>query len=122
MLCARAFYLDHCGRLQDPDIPAAGEIFFKPNLSSYQEVLFSKTTEFFANAFNSLLIATASTVAIVVAATLGGYAMERMATPRWMVHTLLGWSVVFHMVPPSRWWLLGSPCTASSIWTTPTPA
>jgi len=77
-----------------------GEIFFKPNLSSYQEVLFSKTTEFFANAFNSLVIATASTVAIVVAATLGGYAMERMATPRWMVHTLLGWSVVFHMVPP----------------------
>ncbi len=77
-----------------------GEIFFTPNLSSYREVLFSKTTEFFANSFNSLVIATASTLVIVFAATLGGYAMERMETPRWMVHTLLGWSVVFHMVPP----------------------
>jgi len=77
-----------------------GEIFFTPNLASYREVLFSKTTEFFSNAFNSLVIATASTLAIVFAATLGGYAMERMQTPRWMVHTLLGWSVVFHMVPP----------------------
>ena len=77
-----------------------GEIFFTPNLASYREVLFSKTTEFFSNAFNSLVIATASTLAIIFAATLGGYAMERMQTPRWMVHTLLGWSVVFHMVPP----------------------
>ena len=77
-----------------------GEIFFTPNVASYREVLFSKTTEFFSNAFNSLVIATASTLVIVIAATLGGYAMERMETPRWMVHTLLGWSVVFHMVPP----------------------
>ena len=77
-----------------------GEILFTPNVASYREVLFSKTTEFFSNAFNSLVIATASTLVIVVAATLGGYAMERMETPRWMVHTLLGWSVVFHMVPP----------------------
>lgn len=77
-----------------------GEIFFTPNLASYKEVLFSKTTEFFANTLNSLVIASASTLVIVIAATLGGYAMERMETPRWMVHTLLGWSVVFHMVPP----------------------
>ena len=37
---------------------------------------------------------------ILVAATLGGYAIERMGTPRWLVHALLGWAVVFHMVPP----------------------
>lgn len=77
-----------------------GEIFFTPNLASYREVLFSKTTEFFSNTFNSLVIASASTLVIVFAATLGGYAMERLETPRWMVHTLLGWSVVFHMIPP----------------------
>ncbi len=77
-----------------------GEIFFTPNLASYKEVLFSKTTEFFANAFNSLVIASVSTLLILVAATLGGYAMERMDTPRWVVHTLLGWSVIFHMIPP----------------------
>jgi multiple sugar transport system permease protein len=41
-----------------------------------------------------------STLAILFTATLGGYAIERMDTPRWLVHALLGWSVVFHMVPP----------------------
>lgn len=77
-----------------------GEVFFTPNLASYKEVLFSKTTEFFSNSFNSLVIASVSTLLILVAATLCGFAMERMETPRWLVHTLLGWSVVFHMIPP----------------------
>jgi multiple sugar transport system permease protein len=77
-----------------------GELFFTPNLASYKEVLFSKTTEFFSNSLNSLVIATLSTLVILVTSTLGGFAMERMETPRWLVHTLLGWSVVFHMIPP----------------------
>ena len=42
-----------------------GEIFFTPNLGSYREVLFSKTTEFFANTLNSLVIASASTLVII---------------------------------------------------------
>jgi multiple sugar transport system permease protein len=77
-----------------------GEIFFTPSLNSFREVLFSRTTEFLDNAFNSFIVATASTLVIVFAATLGGYAIERLGTPRWMVHTMLGWAVVFHMVPP----------------------
>lgn len=77
-----------------------GEVFFTPTLASFREVLFSKTTEFLANTTNSFIVATASTLVILVAATLGGYAIERMNAPRWLVHTLLGWAVVFHMVPP----------------------
>ena len=77
-----------------------GEIFFTPTLASFREVLFSKTTEFLNNTLNSLLVAAGSTFVILVAATLGGYAIERMRTPRWIVHALLGWAVVFHMVPP----------------------
>ncbi len=77
-----------------------GEIFFTPTLASFREVLFSKTTEFLNNTTNSFIVAAASTLVILVAATLGGYAIERLGTPRWMVHTLLGWAVVFHMVPP----------------------
>jgi multiple sugar transport system permease protein len=77
-----------------------GEIFFTPTLNSFRQVLFSRTTEFLDNTFNSFVVATASTLVIVFAATLGGYAIERMGTPRWLVHTMLGWAVVFHMVPP----------------------
>jgi len=77
-----------------------GEIFFTPTLASFREVLFSRTTEFMNNVFNSFVVAAASTAAILVAATLGGYAIERLNTPRWAVNTMLGWAVVFHMVPP----------------------
>jgi multiple sugar transport system permease protein len=77
-----------------------GEVFFTPTLASFREVLFSKTTEFLDNTLNSLLVAAGSTAVILVAATLGGYAIERLGTPRWIVHALLGWAVVFHMVPP----------------------
>ena len=77
-----------------------GEIFFTPTLASFREVLFSKTTEFLDNTLNSVIVAAGSTAVILVAATLGGYAIERMRTPRWIVHALLGWAVVFHMVPP----------------------
>jgi multiple sugar transport system permease protein len=77
-----------------------GKVFFSPTLMSFQEILFSKTTEFFRNTASSLIVAGLSTLAILFTATLGGYAIERMNTPRWLVHALLGWSVVFHMVPP----------------------
>jgi multiple sugar transport system permease protein len=77
-----------------------GEVFFTPTLASFREVLFSRSTEFMSNTFNSLVVATGSTLVILVAATLGGYAIERLGTPRWAVHTMLGWAVVFHMVPP----------------------
>lgn len=77
-----------------------GEVFFTPTLASFREVLFSKTTEFLDNTLNSFVVAAGSTAVILVAATLGGYAIERLGTPRWIVHALLGWAIVFHMVPP----------------------
>ncbi len=77
-----------------------GEIFFTPTLASFREVLFSRTTEFMDNTFNSLVVATASTIGICIVATLGGYAIERLGTSRLVVHALLGWAIVFHMVPP----------------------
>lgn len=77
-----------------------GKLLFTPSLASFREVLFSKTTEFFRNTTSSLIVAGLSTLAIVFIATLGGYAIERMRTPRWIVNALLGWSVVFHMIPP----------------------
>jgi multiple sugar transport system permease protein len=49
---------------------------------------------------NSLLIGAASTVLVLIVATLAAYSLRRMRWPAWVVHALLGWSVVFHMVPP----------------------
>jgi hypothetical protein len=96
-----------------------GEIFFTPTLASFREVLFSKTTEFLDNTLNSLIVAAGSTLVILVAATLGGYAIERMGTPRWLVHALLGWAVVFHMVPPIT--LVKTSCHKPPFVTMPMP-
>ncbi len=77
-----------------------GEFWFTPNLASFEEVLFSKTSEFLSNFRNSIVVASLSTLLVLIAATLGAWALRRMKTPAWLRHSLLGWSMLFHMIPP----------------------
>lgn len=77
-----------------------GKFFFVPNLQGYVDVLFSGTSDFVRNFSNSLIIGLSSTVLVLTIATLAAYSLYRMRWPAWVIHTLLGWSVVFHMVPP----------------------
>lgn len=77
-----------------------GEFWFTPNLASFQEVLFSKTSEFLTNFGNSLVVAIISTLLVLVAATLGAWSLHRMRWPGWIKHVFLAWTLAFHMVPP----------------------
>nr|WP_306267288.1 carbohydrate ABC transporter permease [Pararhizobium sp. IMCC3301] len=77
-----------------------GKFFFVPNLQGYIDVLFSGTSDFIRNFKNSLIIGLSSTALVLTIATLAAYSLYRMRWPSWVIHTLLGWSVVFHMVPP----------------------
>ena len=77
-----------------------GRIGFEPVLSNFHEVLFTSTSEYLQNFKNSLIVGGASTILVLIVATLAAYSINRMRWPSWAVHTLLGWSVVFHMVPP----------------------
>lgn len=77
-----------------------GELAFQPTLANFDEVLFSKTSDYAANYLNSAFIASASTLAVLVVATLAAYSLGRMRWPRWTVHLILLWAVVFHMLPP----------------------
>ena len=77
-----------------------GEVWFTPVLSNFEEVLFSKTSEYLSNFANSLLIGTSSTVLCLAIATLGAYSMHRMRWPGWAVHAILAWALIFHMIPP----------------------
>lgn len=77
-----------------------GKFFFVPNLQGYVDVLFSGTSDFIRNFSNSLIIGLSSTALVLTIATLAAYSLYRMRWPAWVIHTLLGWSVVFHMVPP----------------------
>lgn len=76
-----------------------GEVAFTPTLANFDEVLFSGTSDYLASYRNSLVVATASTVIVLVVATLGAYSIERLGWPRWAVHAFLLGAAVFNAIP-----------------------
>jgi multiple sugar transport system permease protein len=76
-----------------------GEVTFTPTLAHFDEVLFSGTSDYVANYGNSLIIATSSTLLVLVVATLAAYSIERLDWPRWVVHTFLLCAAVFNAIP-----------------------
>lgn len=77
-----------------------GHVLFTPTWRNFDDVLFGGTSDFVRNFSNSMIIGISSTLLVLIVATLAGYSMERMKWPSWFLHSLLIWSVVFHMVPP----------------------
>ena len=78
----------------------SGAFWFSPVLKNFNEVLFSKTSDFLVNYANSLIVGVLSTLICLVAATLAAWSLDRMAWPRWFLHVFLGWALMFHMFPP----------------------
>jgi len=76
-----------------------GEVLFTPTLAHFDEVLFSGASDYLANYRNSLVIATASTLLVLVVATLAAYSIERLGWPRWLVHGFLLGAAVFNAIP-----------------------
>ncbi|MGV8985159.1 MAG: carbohydrate ABC transporter permease [Cypionkella sp.] len=77
-----------------------GMLIFSPTLQGYRDVLFNSGSDFVRNFRNSLIVASTSTVLVLIIATLAAYSLYRMRWPAWVLGVILGWSVVFHMVPP----------------------
>jgi len=77
-----------------------GDVLFTPTLANFAAVLFSTSSDYLLNFGNSLIVGLASTVLVLIVATLAAYSLQRLNWPRWTVHLLLGWSVVFQMIPP----------------------
>jgi multiple sugar transport system permease protein len=76
-----------------------GEVAFTPTLANFREVLFSGTSDYLANYRNSLVVASASTLIVLVVATLGAYSIERLGWPRYAVHAFLLAAAVFNAIP-----------------------
>jgi multiple sugar transport system permease protein len=77
-----------------------GRVLFTPVLTSFQSVLFGSTSDYMRNFGNSMVIGIGSTVLVLIVATLAAWSLYRMEWPAWVLHSLLGWTVIFHMVPP----------------------
>ncbi len=67
--------------------------------SNYENLLWSRQSDFIGNLVNSTIIAVISTVLVLVIATLAAFTLVRLNPPRWAVFVILGWSLIFHMLP-----------------------
>ena len=77
-----------------------GDVTFTPVWFNFQEVLFSKTSDFLLNYRNSILVGVLSTVLCVAVATLAAFSLNRTRWRRWVVQVFLAWTLIFHMIPP----------------------
>lgn len=77
-----------------------GQVAFTPVLTNFKDVLFSKTSDFLLNYWNSILIGLSSTLLCLAIGFLAAWSLNRGSWPRWVVHVFLGWTLIFHMIPP----------------------
>ena len=77
-----------------------GAVGFTPYWGNVEELFFSRSSDYLANFGNSLLIATASTVIVLILSTVAAFSMHRLGWPSWVPASLLLGSLIFHMVPP----------------------
>ena len=77
----------------------SGAWIFTPTLSNYVDVLFSRRSDFAHNVVNSVIVAAATTLIVLVIGTLAAYSLHRFKWARWVVTGFLGWTLVFHMIP-----------------------
>ena len=77
----------------------SGEWPFAPTLSNYADVLFGRRSDFTANVLNSLIVASVSTLFVLVVGTLAAYSLHRFRWPAWVSAGFLGWTLIFHMIP-----------------------
>ncbi|WP_454855239.1 carbohydrate ABC transporter permease [Rhizobium binxianense] len=68
-------------------------------LLNYQSIINSRQSHFLWNLWNSAVVSIISTALVLVIATLAAFTVARLQPPRWVTFILLGWAVVFHMLP-----------------------
>jgi multiple sugar transport system permease protein len=76
-----------------------GKVIFDPTLTHFQELLFSRGSNFARYYANSFGVALVSTLLCLVIGTLGAYSMHRLSVSNTLRAILLGWSMVYYMTP-----------------------
>ncbi len=76
-----------------------GKIVFEPVLSNFDELFFSRGSDFVLNFTNSMIVGIASTAIVLLITSMTAYTMHRYRWPRWVTPALFLWVVFFHMIP-----------------------
>ncbi len=77
----------------------SGAWVFEPTLDNYIDVLFSRRSDLVHNLWNSFVVAGLSTIAVLVVGSLGAYGVHRWFRSRLFAKLLMGWVLIFHMIP-----------------------
>lgn len=87
-----------------------GSWIFHPTFFNYNDVLWSRRSDFLMNVANSAIIASVSTCCVLVVGTLAAYSLSRLGWHKWIAGAFLGWTLIFNMIPPltlvGPWYLI----------------
>ena len=87
-----------------------GSWIFTPTFFNYTDVLWSRRSDFLPNVENSFIVASVSTVCVLIVGTLAAYSLSRLKWSRWIAGGFLGWTLIFNMIPPltlvGPWYLI----------------
>lgn len=87
-----------------------GSWIFPPTLFNYEDVLWSRRSDFPRNVLNSAIVATVSTFFVLIVGTLAAYSLARLQWQKWIAGAFLGWTLIFNMIPPltlvGPWYLI----------------
>lgn len=87
-----------------------GSWIFSPTFFNYNDVLWSRRSDFLSNVWNSAVVASISTVVVLVVGTLAAYSLSRLRWQKWIAAVFLGWTLIFNMIPPltlvGPWYLI----------------
>lgn len=87
-----------------------GSWIFPPTLFNYEDVLWSRRSDFPKNVLNSFIVAAISTLFVLVVGTLAAYSLSRLKWNKWISGAFLGWTLIFNMIPPltlvGPWYLI----------------
>jgi len=87
-----------------------GSWIFTPTFFNYTDVLWSRRSDFLPNVENSFIVASVSTICVLIVGTLAAYSLSRLKWSRWIAGGFLGWTLIFNMIPPltlvGPWYLI----------------
>lgn len=87
-----------------------GSWIFPPTMFNYNDVLWSRRSDFLMNVRNSAIVAVVSTFFVLIVGTLAAYSLSRLRWSRWIAAGFLGWTLIFNMIPPltlvGPWYLI----------------
>jgi multiple sugar transport system permease protein len=87
-----------------------GSWIFSPTFFNYDDVLWSRRSDFLSNVWNSAVVASISTAVVLVVGTLAAYSLSRLKWQKWIAAAFLGWTLIFNMIPPltlvGPWYLI----------------